>query len=107
MALSFAVRANYKLGNRTQKVVDVTFDNSYPTGGEAVTAANFGLRKIDNIICNPALSSDKTTAVMVGFDATNSKLVTYESGASGAVMPEKGNTESLASYVARVVVTGW
>ena len=25
----------------------VTFDSSYPTGGEAVTAGNFGLGKID------------------------------------------------------------
>ena len=107
MALAFSVRRSYKLGNRTQKVVEVTFDDSYPNNGEAITAANVGLKHIDNIQCEPAVAADGATAVLVAWDRTNSKLLAFESGASGAVFPEKGDTESLATYVASVTVTGY
>lgn len=107
MALAFSTVTNKKIGNRTVKVVDVTWDASYPTGGEAITAADFGLKKIDHITTSIAISADRTTACPVAWDRTNSKLVAYESGASGAVLPEKGSTESLASYVSTHQVTGF
>lgn len=107
MALAFTTISNRAVANRRQKVVEITWDNSYPTGGEAVTAANFGLKKIEHITHGIAISSDRTTACPIAWDRTNSKLVAYESGASGAVLPEKGNTESLASYTSIHTVTGF
>ena len=107
MALAFSVRSNFVVGNKRMKIVDVTFDSSYPDNGEAITAANFGLRKVDQIICGPAVASDGSTAVLISWDRANSKLLAFESGASGAVFPEKGGTESLDTYVAQLVVVGY
>ena len=108
MALAFSIISNKKVANRTVKVVDVTWDASYPTGGEAITASNFGLKKIDFVSPSVALSSDRTTAVAVGWDRAASKLVAYETGgATGGVLAEKGSTESLASYVSTHEVIGF
>jgi hypothetical protein len=49
----------------------VAFDSSYPTGGESITAAKFGLGKIDFLIAT-ALSG-----YVFFWDGTNSKLMAY------------------------------
>lgn len=54
---------------------NITFDSSYPTGGEAVTAANFGLTSILAMICLP------TGGYVASFDAANSKILVYLRGA--------------------------
>ena len=51
MALTFtqpaeAIRPYHVLGDLKVVYKKVTFDNSYPTGGEAVAASDFGLTKI-------------------------------------------------------------
>lgn len=47
-------KADY--GDKQQIVADVTMSNSYTTGGEALTAANFGFRvgQIDALQAEPA-----------------------------------------------------
>ena len=37
------------IGNKRLVMGTIAFDSSYPTGGEALTAANLGLDKIDHI----------------------------------------------------------
>jgi len=37
------------IGNKRLVIGTIAFDSSYPTGGEALTAANLGLDKIDHI----------------------------------------------------------
>ncbi len=91
-------------------IADVTFDSSYPAGGEAITAANFGLNTIRTIL--PAIAIDPDTvdnAVLIGFDATNSKLLAFwadYSNASDGVLIEVADTTSLAAYTAQLVVYG-
>lgn len=110
MALAIAKvvpNADTTWGNKKVKVRDITFDNSYPDNGEALTASQVGLRKIEQAIPNgPARAADGSTAVVTAFDLTNSKVIAYESGASGAVLPEKGDTESLDGYVQRWTFVG-
>lgn len=103
--------ASYIAGNKRVRVYDVEFDSSYPTGGEELLAATVGLKKIEQVHPNgPAGDSDGTgpaNAVVVRYDHSTSKLQAFESGASGAVLPEKGDTESLADYVVRVTFVGY
>lgn len=100
-------------GNKKVKVRDITFDSSYPTGGESLTAADVGLRKIDQVIPNgTAVDSDGTGgthAVVVVYDYSTAKLQAFEGGASAnaAVFDEKGSTESLANYLVRVTFVGY
>lgn len=113
MALAFAKLTAVKnqpqqFGQLKASLVTITFDSSYPDNGEAVTAGNFGLNKLIAVIpLGFARSSDGSTAVNVTFDATNSKLIAYESATTGVVFPEKGDTESLANYVLDVIALGY
>jgi hypothetical protein len=56
------------LADKVFRLVDFVADNSYPTNGYALTAAQFGLSKIDMVI---PLSS---TGHLPVFDIANSKL---------------------------------
>ncbi len=77
MALAFSrIVGPEVVGTRRHVVVEVTFDNSYPTNGEAITANDLGLGRIDSLV--PVSSTN-----VVEWDATNSKLVVYASGGGG------------------------
>lgn len=49
MALSFSVNPPQVAGTKRVVRGTVTFDSSYPTGGEAFTAANVGLMAIEHV----------------------------------------------------------
>lgn len=52
------------------------FDSSYPTGGEALTAATLGMSAIRFIIFEPRLG------FVLTYDHTNSKVLVYTQGAA-------------------------
>jgi hypothetical protein len=63
----------------------VTFDSSYPTGGEAIVAADFGLTTLHSVMVHGvAVKSDLTDSVAVAWNPTTGKLVAYRSGAISA-----------------------
>ena len=68
MALTFTKREQTVLGNKRVHIYDVTFDNSYPAGGEVVTPGNFGLNSFDMVV--PFNSNNK----LVKYDRVNKKL---------------------------------
>lgn len=108
MALAFSAVTTIKAGNMIGKVVDVTFDNSYPTGGEAVTAANFGLAGIVHI--PDCLGIVTTSAYAIHYDATNAKLMVFQGdNDNGADAPfvEANSTRDLSNVVARVTAWGY
>lgn len=49
MSLTVALKNRFKFGNGYGVVADVTFDNSYPTGGESITPAQLQLNVLENI----------------------------------------------------------
>ena len=56
MAVSVSVVDRQDVGNRERIIADVTFDNSYPWGGEPLTAAGLGFRvgsKIFSVLAQP------------------------------------------------------
>lgn len=77
MALTFKLEENASGGNLRVRRAKVTFDNSYDAGGEAVTAADFGMNTLVAVIPvgGPAGYS-------VQFDVANSKLAAYRTGTS-------------------------
>lgn len=91
----------------------ITFDSSYPTGGEAVTASDFGLTELVTVeVHGAARKSDATDAVFCSFDHTNSKIVCYRqkdpaaAGGADIALPEVGNTANLSSYSLHVCAVG-
>ena len=80
-------------------VADVTFDSTYPAGGEPFTPAMFGLDRIDFIACEPAFGS-ATTAYVCRADHANSKLQLYNSnGAAPAALLETATANQSATVV--------
>ena len=95
------------------RVRKVTFDSSYPTGGEAITASDFGLtRLIACVPLGPAIKSDVTDAVAVAWNPATGKLATYrqkdpaDAGGADIALPEVADTTNLASYSVHVLAIG-
>lgn len=67
------------------KVRKITFDSSYATAGEALTAADFQLTNLHSVIPHgPAVNTDLTASVPVFWNPVTSKLVAYRTGAVSA-----------------------
>jgi hypothetical protein len=98
----------YITGNRDVVVRTITFDNNYPTGGEALTAASFGLKRLDEVRPHGAFrNTDATLGIVVSYDHTNAKLVAYWGNAGTASgMPEVTDTTDLSTYSGRVTAVG-
>lgn len=83
-------------GNYVEVLAEVTFDSSYPTGGEAVTANDFKMGTILHMTCETA-----TTGVQPGFDRTNSKIKLYwvDTTVDGAELAEVPNEDDQSAAV--------
>lgn len=64
---------NHVIGNRRQVVLDVTFDNSYPTGGYALTPATLGVDGVTDLIRGDAFLIS-TVAYVPVYNYSTSKL---------------------------------
>ena len=111
MALTFTKVDHFVLGDREARVYDVTFDSSYPAGGEAVTPDDFGLRNSITAVLAAAARDPDTAdnALVVDFDDTNDKLVLFwgdNNNASDGPLVEVPDTTNVAAYTARLVVIG-
>lgn len=98
LTLTPVTGAHYVAGNKRVRVYDIAASSTYPDGGESLTAADVGLKQIDNVVFSgPALSTDRETANPVSYDFTNSKLIYLEGAASGAAIGEKTDSEAHAT----------
>jgi hypothetical protein len=111
MALALTKVAASTFGNKRVRVYDITFDSSYPTGGESLTAADVGLKKIEQVLSDAgAKNSAGTSMVPVRYDYTNSKLQGYEyNGASAGVarLQELANAFDASAFTARCTFIGY
>lgn len=107
MALTVSVLQQSDESIGAVRLVELTFDSSYPVGGYSLSAASVNLRRIRQVnFEGPAVPADGTTAVPVRYNYGTGKVHTYESAATGLVLLEKGDTESLAGYTVRAIVIG-
>lgn len=97
MALTFSGRKSVE-GNRYTWQGVVTFDSSYPTGGEAVNAATafgFNLGNIEFL----QVTAERGTEVVVWNDAAR-KLLVYT--ADGTEAPNASDQSAVTCYVRAV-----
>jgi hypothetical protein len=71
MALTLSKVAEGSSGNLRWKVLDITGDSAYPTGGESLTAENFGMHTLYAVL------SAMADGYTFEYDATNAKLMVY------------------------------
>lgn len=93
-------------GDRRVGFFNVVFSGNYATGGEAVTPGLFGLSDIDFIDSQASVSTAGTTAEVVLFNSSTSKLQLFESGAANAPLAEKGVEAYVAGTNSTIMVVG-
>ncbi len=102
ITLTAVTGARNVIGNQRSRTFDCVFSSTYATGGESITAAAVGLRKIYNVIgSGVAISTDLATANPVGIRVatagTSVLVTTYEGSADGTALAEKTNSEAHAT----------
>lgn len=80
-------------------VTDVLYDNSYPTGGEPLTASDLGLTFVTFAISTVKVAGTGSVT-SVFYDIANAKLIAYAAAAQIA------NTTDLSAVTATVVAFG-
>lgn len=104
MTISLSNRTALSSNVSTPKVTvtDVSFDAAYPTGGEAVTAANLGLNRVDFAIATVKSAATSTVNVAnVHYNRDTAKLLAYDETPA-----EIANDADLAGIVVQVVAWG-
>lgn len=106
MALSFArvEDADSVFGNKRIKVRDVTFDATYPAGGEPLVPSDVDLDKIDQVVGGVAVNSAGTAAIAVAYDHTNETLQAFEGPDLVGAFPE--DSGDLSAFTARLTFIG-
>jgi len=77
----------------------ITFDASYPTGGEALDLTAY----VNNI---ETAMVETSGGFVFGYDRTNKKLKAFEAGADGDALDEVDNATNLSTVVTFITVTG-
>ena len=86
-------------GNRLTVALKITFDSSYPTGGEALDLTAY----VSNI---ETVGIEVSGGYVFQYDRSNKKVLAYEAGADGAALDEVASATNLSSTVTYVTVTG-
>lgn len=100
MALTSTLISRNVAGVQRVNVVSVTFDDSYPTGGEPVTPATFGLRARIDAIVPAGASAYGSGAYTVDFSSPYIKAISLADGA------EAGDTTDLSGLTINVLAIG-
>ena len=90
-------------GRQRTRVMQITFDSAYPTGGESFTAAMAGMAQVVGVFLSP-LASGYT----VQWNRATAKLQVYEEEATAAGGPllEVANNTDLQNLVVVALVVG-
>jgi hypothetical protein len=84
-------------------VATVTFDSSYPTGGEAISVTDFpSLASIDQVI----VGSNDEAGVSCRWDKANSKLKLFDEDNASGIEAEFANAGDASANVVTILVVG-
>lgn len=84
-----------KLMHEKYVILNVTADNSYPTGGYAITPSRYGLTKLDMVFI------DGGNGYGVQYDYTNNKIMFYTTAGT-----ETTNATNLSAITFNVMLIG-
>jgi hypothetical protein len=91
-------------GNRKFVTATVTFDSSYPTGGEAISLVSLGLDRLDFLW---AVTTDGYVPAWDGSTtAPKIELFWVDTTTDGAALAEVTSTTNVSTVVARIFAFG-
>lgn len=102
MTATFSVTSRNITGTRRTHVVTMTFDDSYPTGGESYTAADLGLGRVEGVAVATGAGG-----YVAQVDSVNSKVELYEAGADGGPLDEFANAGDASAITVGLIATGF
>lgn len=104
MAITTQVLSNEVIGRDRQGVVLVTLDNSYPTGGEAISLATvFGW---STLVAVTSCRSRTAGGYVPQYDDAGATINMFEAGADGAALDEVANTTDLSAQTVVITALG-
>lgn len=68
-------RSQFVLGNRRAAIIEVTFDSSYPTGGETLDLEPYIQGPVAAVFCDVKATNASDDVQGARYDRTNSKIV--------------------------------
>ena len=111
MGLTIVQDGRAEVSGSTSKVhLTVTFDSSYPTGGEAFDADDYGFGRMVSI----SIANKASNGFVASYDAANKKMMLFQSGPGDAQAPapgpavplaQVGDTEDASAAVFYVTIT--
>jgi hypothetical protein len=111
MAVTVTKVATNVSGRFRERIVDVLMDSSYATGGEALTAADLGLKQ--PLFVQAIQKTVGTTIRVFQYDLANSKILAFQqtdpAAVGGADVPlkEVASTTDLSAITVRVRALGY
>lgn len=103
MAVSIANKLGlpYRIvGAQKETVRDVTFDSSYTSGGEALTAADLGLNVVERAVCNVQSVGGTVNVASASYDEEEELIHLFDE-TPGEVASEANVSEVVVRVVAR------
>ncbi|MCB7129662.1 MAG: hypothetical protein J3T61_09010 [Candidatus Brocadiales bacterium] len=86
-------------------VTKVTFDSSYPTGGEAIVAANLGLTTLREVLAVQTIAP-VVADFTVRWDRANSKLFISEEDGTSGINAQAGSASDMSAIIALITAIG-
>jgi len=97
------IGSRHAVGDQYVVHATYTFDDSYPTGGEVLSAAEFGLTTINNV--HVTSSGNVATKRVTYVPSTGALLVFVEDGTTG-IEAQAANTSDQSALSCQVAVYG-
>lgn len=108
MALTVSIVDTGVMGDYKYTIADITFDSSYLTGGESLTASDLQFPSAVTYVSSEVLRNASTGFVVTKYDYSASKLQAAWDDAPGAnaAFIEVDSTTNLAAYTGRFYCLG-
>ena len=100
MAMAWTINHSFVVGDRKMVLATGTFDSSYPTGGEPITASDFGLSSIHHVGTNAPTIADEAINGVV-WDKGNSTLIVIVAAGT-----QEGAATDLSATTVECMVVG-
>ena len=102
MALTVSITSSSVFGDRQARFATVTLDSSYPTGGEALSAAQLNLAQLDEVVIHSANVATKRAV----WDRTNSKILVYVENGTSGIEAQAASTSDQSALSVQVFAVG-